>query len=131
MLKIRASECFEIVFFVERMFQALASSSPILTPTYRVESRFKKYSRKYGCGSWDEQTLKSFCFTICESRDPVIQIRDFSIRVSIPLCYAEPMPESSFPHLKQMTHPHHRPQIERVFACWRVHGRYSRSVFPC
>ena len=48
MLKIREQKHFDIVFFVERLFQPVASCESISTPTYGVEYSFYTYGDKYG-----------------------------------------------------------------------------------
>ncbi len=73
MLKIRARDYFEIIFFVERMSHPLASSIQILPPTCTVKRHFENYIHKYGHACVNDYVLKSFCFMICESRVPVIQ----------------------------------------------------------
>ena len=73
MLKIRDVNLKRLLFFIERMSQALASPLYFLTPIYGVELLIYRYVRKYRGSHAVHDALNFLRLLFCETQDSGIQ----------------------------------------------------------
>jgi hypothetical protein len=69
MLKIRYVNCFEFIFCVERLFQALTTLTRFCPPIYGVESHIQTHMYKCRYFSGINGCGKLFCLSIHEQQD--------------------------------------------------------------